>query len=65
MIFQQGNAPAHRSAYTSDWLKEAGFNNQRVIVWPPNSPDLNPMENLWVMIKGRVYSNGKQFKQFE
>ena len=60
IVFQQGNDPAHRSAYTSDWLKKAGFNNRWVIVWPPNSPDLNPMENLWAMIKRRVYRNGRQ-----
>ena len=42
-VFQQDNAPAHRSAYASDWLKKAGFNNERVMVWSPNSPDLNSM----------------------
>ena len=31
------------------------------MVWPPNSPDLNPMENLRAIIKRRVYSNGRQF----
>ena len=46
MIFQQDNAFVPRSAYTSDWLKKAGFNNERVMIWPPNGPDLNPMENL-------------------
>ena len=61
MIFQQDNALAHRSAYTSDWLTKASFNNERVMEWPPNSPDLNPMENLWAIIKRRVYSNGRQF----
>ena len=61
MIFQQDNAPAHRPEYTSNWLKNAGFKDERVMVRPPNSPDLNPMENFWAIIKRRVYSNGRQF----
>ena len=31
------------------------------MVWPPNSPDLNPIENLWSIIKRHVYTNGKQY----
>ena len=30
--------------------------------WPPNSPDLNPIENMWSIIKRKVYANGKQFR---
>lgn len=57
-IFQQDNAPIHRSNSTTAWLQDK---NVRVMDWPARSPDLNPMENLWADMARRVYNHGIQF----
>ena len=42
--FQQDNAPAHKHSNTTAHLAEHGV---RVMAWPPNSPDLSWIENVW------------------
>lgn len=49
--FMQDNAPPHTSAYTNARLQERGI---EPIVWPPNSPDLNPIENVWAKMKQHI-----------
>ncbi len=47
----QDNASSHKSAVTLRFLQH---NNVPVLRWPPNSPDLSPIENMWAVVKGRV-----------
>ena len=61
LLFMHDNAPSHASALTKDWLTKHGIKDEQRMLWPPCSPDLNPIENLWSIIKQSVYANGKQY----
>ena len=58
VIFQHDNALLHTSILTKTFLHER---NLKVLKWPAHSPDLNPIENVWGLLAGEVYSNGKQY----
>ena len=49
--FQQDLAPAHSARSTMRWLEDHGI---EVLPWSENSSDLNPIENLWGLMKRRM-----------
>jgi hypothetical protein len=62
VVFQQDNAPIHNSNVTKGWLN-AHFPWHPD--WPPYSPDLNPMENMWAILARKVYEDGKQYHSLD
>ena len=47
-ILQEDNDPKHRSRLCTTWKAEHGIN---VLDWPSQSPDANPIENVWAWMK--------------
>ena len=50
-IFIHDNDPKHTSGLIKDWLKRERI---ETLLWPPYSPDFNPIENLWDELERRV-----------
>ena len=50
--FLQDSAPCHNSKVVTAWFKAHPTITK--IVWPGNSPDLNPIENVWIWMKRKI-----------
>lgn len=64
-LLLEDNDPKHKSRLCNAWKEE---NDIHQMEWPPQSPDCNPIENVWAIIKarlcGKIFRNLKQLTNF-
>jgi transposase len=53
VLLMEDNAPSHIHHYHNYPREQLGINK---LIWPPNSPDLNPIERIWMEIKDKIKS---------
>jgi hypothetical protein len=58
-VWMHDNAPPHVALRTKAYLERRGITTME---WPPMSPDLNPIENIWSLLQTEVYRGKKEFK---
>jgi len=56
-LLQQDGASSHTAKTVDKYLKSQKVETYR---WPPRSPDLNPVENVWAILKKKVKKRNAQ-----
>jgi transposase len=56
LILMEDGAPVHGSNIQKDWREQLGL---KKLEWPPNSLDLNPIENVWKQVKDQVQQRNR------
>ncbi|RPB04379.1 hypothetical protein L873DRAFT_1799226 [Choiromyces venosus 120613-1] len=51
----EDGAPGHRAKLTTQYHEWIGLQPYKVS-WPTSSPDLNPIEAIWCIMKDRLFA---------
>ena len=51
-VFMDDNAPCQQSQAVIRWLQSKGL--KQMEVWPPQSPDLNPIKHVWDILEAKL-----------
>ena len=54
-VFMDDNAPCHRAHAVTRWM--SAKNVKKMEIWPPQSPDLNPIEQVWDLVGSKLDSH--------
>ena len=55
------NASSYVSKLPRKVFEHKRFAGEKIMGWPFSSIDLNPIENLWSIVKMKLYEGGKQY----
>ena len=62
-VFMHDNAPSHSARTTHEFLTTLSIQDEELMIWPPSSSDLNPIEKFWAIIKRDIMAMDGNFNQ--